>query len=530
MKYYSRLSKLLAPDFNSNKFFSASRCLKNSDSSHLLTSKNISKTFVFQNPIDEVYFGIFSAIAGDLKNSSDIKIKNINTDSINSYIGYGFWSFIKRSPFLARFRINKWLKYTQPSLGNNSFVSLTYFYTFYDFIDFFKSIYTWITIKDSYSFQNLKIANIQVGDIITDTYLRFRPAAKLDIKDTFLLRVIWQAYRDTRRLQKFFQSKPDVFFTSYTSYIFYGIPARVALSNGVEVYSFSNPNGFEKKLSNDDFLNRFKTDKYLKNFNLLKNKQKKIIDSESYILNRFSGEIDPTISYMKSSAYAGESKVFKEFEGAAIIFLHDFFDSPHVYEDFLFPDFWEWVTFTIDSLENNNIKFYIKPHPNQINGNEEIIEKLKTQYKNVNFLSSDISNMSLVKNNISCVITAYGTVGAELAYFGVPSITCASHTYHSFSFSRTARSVHEYKNFLNNPSYCALTKEEMKKESLIFNYMHNLHKSSIKMAGDFSNENINTLVMDLFKHVRENKEVDFRNKLISMRKNQQYIEFINRLT
>ena len=29
-----------------------------------------------------------------------------------------------------------------------------------------------------------------------------------------------------------------------------------------------------------------------------------------------------------------------------------FFDSPHIYNDLVFPDFYEWITFTLDVLKD----------------------------------------------------------------------------------------------------------------------------------------------------------------------------------
>jgi len=51
---------------------------------------------------------------------------------------------------------------------------------------------------------------------------------------------------------------------------------------------------------------------------------------------------------MQNSAYEYMGVPVPDVSGALIVFLHDFFDSPHGYRWMLFPDFLEWIEHTIN--------------------------------------------------------------------------------------------------------------------------------------------------------------------------------------
>ena len=190
------------------------------------------------------------------------------------------------------------------------------------------------------------------------------------------------------------------------------------------------------------------------------------------------GGIDEATSYMRRSAYSyTESELPPSLEGAVVVFLHDFYDSPHVYNDLVFTDFWSWVVTTIEVLRAEDICFAIKPHPNQIPESEQVFKSLVAKYPNLKILSQNISNELLAESGIICGVTVYGTVAHELAYFGIPTIACARHPHHQYDFCRTAGSLKEYRQFLRTPSVLPISSDKMKEQALEFFYMHNLRFS-----------------------------------------------------
>ena len=322
----------------------------------------------------------------------------------------------------------------------------------------------------------LTILGVPVGDLIIDSYLRFRPSPRVDLADSFLKAVVWQAHRDVRRARHFFATvKPQAYLTSYSTYVEHGVPVRVALQAGVRVFAYGNFTQIGKELTLDDWFHTPDASHYRSRFAALTGKAERLQLAEQQLRERLSGKIDPATSYMKVSAYASSNESLPDVRGAVVVFLHDFFDSPHIYHDLVFPDFWSWVEATIEALTAAGIPFYLKPHPNQVTLSSAVIDELKSRYPRVRFVPTAASNVQLRDAGMICGVTVYGTVAHELAFLGAPSIACARHPHHRFDFCRTARNPQEYAEFLGHAGTLPVAREELSRQALEFFYMHNLH-------------------------------------------------------
>jgi hypothetical protein len=206
----------------------------------------------------------------------------------------------------------------------------------------------------------------------------------------------------------------------------------------------------------------------------LSGQEEKLELADSALSARMAGIVDGATAYMKKSAYTESEDTVPNVSGAVVIFLHDFFDSPHVYRELVFPDFWEWACFTIDTLKEANVPIFVKPHPNQVSLSGNVLSDLKLRYPDVSIIPSSVTNKQLAEAGLACGVTVYGTVAHELAYLGVPTIACAHHPHVSFNFCRTARSRDEYAEYLRSYAKPGIDKLNMRRESLIFYYMHNL--------------------------------------------------------
>jgi hypothetical protein len=140
------------------------------------------------------------------------------------------------------------------------------------------------------------------------------------------------------------------------------------------------------------------------------------------------------------------------------------------------------VAFTIATLTEAGIPFFLKPHPNQIALSGDAITELKASFPTVRLLSTRVTNAQLAQAGMLCGVTVYGTVAHELAYFGVPSIACAKHPHHAFDFCRTARTQPEYREFLRTPALMPLPREALRRQALAFYYMHNIHGGEDQLA------------------------------------------------
>jgi hypothetical protein len=443
-------------------------------------NKKIFKIAV-QGVYDLFYQTIFAGIVTDLRKKKKLTNNIVIVNSINHAAGTGIIARILRSQFVTFFRSLHLAKFNAELIGPVAYNSNKKFNIINEILIFFYARKIWKNLKKKNNINNFKINNVLLGDLIIDSYLRFKPSYDFKISDPFVQKIIRQVLRDLQKSSNFFRVvKPDLYLTSNTVYLEHGIATRVALKFGVKVRSYGNHYVFGKKITLKDY---YPTIPVLRFPNkVFRNQQhKKFIKLADKNLNQIiSGSKSDTLYYMKRSAYKIYNKMIPDLNGAVVIFTHDFFDSPHVYSNFIFEDFYKWLDFTIKILSLNKIPFFIKPHPNKnIRGDSDAAFKaIKKNFPNLKFLSSKISNLQLVQNGIICGVSVSGTVIHELAYMGVPSIACAKHPGYLFQFSRTASSLNEYKKYLSTANTLPISRKEMKRQACEFFYMRNLYGTS----------------------------------------------------
>ena len=132
---------------------------------------------------------------------------------------------------------------------------------------------------------------------------------------------------------------------------------------------------------------------------------------------------------------------------SVVMYLHDFFDSPHLYEWMLFTDFWDWAYSTIDFCAKNHIELAIKPHPNQFKESEyalmELTDIFKTE-KCIRWLDQSISNPDILSLSPSLITTVYGSIAAEATYAGIKVLLAGDHPGRNFRVGYIAKSKADY--------------------------------------------------------------------------------------
>lgn len=439
----------------------------------------VSGTLAFQSVPDKFYFLLFGAIRAHLRASLQGRAELVVVRAVSGAVGTGVRAEIKRAAPLSWLWSRPWVRAYGALVDGVAYRCASWAYPFSGLADWARSKTLWRQLQQKGEALTLLIDGIEVADLLVDSYLRFRPSPEFDVKDPFVRRLIWQALRDVRQAQGYFgRVRPRLYLTSYTTYLEHGIPARVALHQGVDVWSFGNLNSFGKRLSLSDSYHTQDFSAYRKTFEALDHQAERLQEARKQLENRLAGGIDAATSYMRQSAYAQPAvELPPGLKGAVVIFLHDFYDSPHIYPELVFHDFWRWVCFTIEVLQRSGIRFFLKPHPNQIALSDEALGRLRASYPGLQWLPTGVSNVQLARAGIACGITVYGTVAHELAYLGVSSIGCARHPHHTFDFCRSARTQDEYAELLKTYDILPLPKEEMQRQALAFYYMHNLYGS-----------------------------------------------------
>lgn len=426
---------------------------------------------------DAMYFAIFGALLEQFAQRGGVRAELVVVRSINAAIGTSRAARLLRSRPLGRLISNQWIRANAALATGVAYRSLAFANPLAEYQDARLARRLWREARDRGGEFALEIDGIPVGDLVIDSYLRFRPAPRFDAADPFVGVLVRQAVRDVRAARRYFaRRRPALYLTSYATYIEHGIAVRVALRQGVRVMSFGNFTRFGRELTLQDWLHTADTSNYRRDFAALADPERRLAEAQRQLQVRLNGGVDPATSYMRASAYGGSgSAAPADVRGAVVVFLHDFYDSPHVFHDLVFPDFWSWIECTITTLTQAGIPFYVKPHPNQVHLSGEALVTLKTRYPGLRCLDSGISNTQLVEAGMSCGVTVYGTVAHELAYLGVPSIACARHPHHAFDICRTAKTVDEYVAMLRTPGEHPLALDELRRQALSFYYMHNLH-------------------------------------------------------
>lgn len=442
------------------------------------TAPKTDKTIVFQMPIDYYYLAHFALVAKRYKSegyklvglwpmnifpkskNNHSYLKNIRIDLLNSLQ----YTILK----------HKWIKLYR-SIGVEHFIDLDQVSLFNKVKCYKESQLVFGQLKDKDSLFKLNIGGLDCGDLIYDTYLRYRAQPTLDIKDDFLRHLIYKSLVANIRISKYCAMHLiEEFYSSYSSYIHHGIPVRLMLKKNIDVFTDGNLSQYGKQLTLEDYYHTANYRNYRNAFASLPQQLAKLAQADDMLKKRFSGNVDNVTSYMKNSAYGTQVKPLQMNGAEGVVFLHDFFDSPHCYSWMIFLDFWEWAIFTLQLISEHNLNIAVKPHPNQRPESLEVVQILKKMFPNILWIEQNISNTQIFASGIKYGVSIYGTVLHELAYHNIIAIAAGDNPHISFDFVYTAKSKDEYKQLILNAATLTVI-ADAKKQVQMFCYMHALN-------------------------------------------------------
>jgi hypothetical protein len=341
----------------------------------------------------------------------------------------------------------------------------------------------WNRLRTRDDVLRLTIDELPVGDLVYDTYLRFRPAATVRPRDPYLLVILLQTCRDIERVRRYFQrARPHLVLLTYSTYIQHGITARVALTEGSRVFTFANYQEIAKQLTASDPMHTRNTKHYRGAFAHLPDQAGKLARAEAALKQRFAGRVDMSTAYMKRSAYDGGRMDLPDLRGHLVVFLHDFFDSPHCYGEMTFADFNEWIEFTFEHAARRGLKICVKQHPNEVGDSKKIVADLRRRFPDVPFLDPKVSNVQLAESGIVGAVTVYGTIAHEMAYFGLPTISCGDNPHLGYAFCHNASTREQYASLLEAIPSLPHDRAKYRRHALEFYYMHNLNRPETDAA------------------------------------------------
>jgi len=459
---------------------------------------------------DPTYYAILGEIISALRLRHGLQVEQIVTQSLRPGASQTLRRFLRARMDTNCFSRRKWKALYDTFCDSIGYVATDWVAPWTGLRLWLVSWRRWRSLTSKDQLAAMTYGGISIGDLVIDSYLRMRPTVDVQLRDRYLLVVLRQALKEVELAQAYFRARrPALFFSFYSTYIQHGIPVRVATTNGVKTLTFGNLQEFCKIMTPGDLTHTRNTLAYSRDFTALPGRADRLRMASDALAWRLNGGIDPATAYMKKSAYVVTSDAVPDVRGAAVIFLHDFYDSVHIYSWILFHDFWEWVCFTIDTLEAAGRDFWIKPHPNQGMESDAEIARLRRKFPQAKFLSPDITNRQLVDAGMACAITVYGSVAIEMAFLGVPSIGSGDSPHASFAAFCVARTREAYARLLAQPSL-PTSAERLREDAAACYHMHNqglegdaivlrerfvdiyTHFASVERSGEFNQDAVET--------------------------------------
>lgn len=357
-------------------------------------------------------------------------------------------------------------------------------------------------------FEELRMWDVWIGDLIYDSYLMEFKEPTVDLAGKKFINflqsklagfIFWHEFISTHDVKSIILSH-CVYVTAF--------PLRIAVNKSLEVYQVNAHNFYRlnnKNLFGDQEFTRFPEDfKTLP----LDMREKGLVLAEERMSRRFSGEVGVDMVYSKKSSFSARSSnriISESGKLKILIATHCFFDSPHIYGNNIFPDFYEWLEFLGELSNLTDYDWYIKTHPDYRKGTKEIIDSFVSRYPKISVLSPNSSHHQIISEGIDFALTVYGTIAFEYAALGVPVINCSSVNPHkAYNFNIHAKSQRHYRELLLNLSDVKL--EINKKEVFEYYFMRFIYNTHNIIFNDYDKllENIggyqNQFGQDIYVH------------------------------
>lgn len=320
------------------------------------------------------------------------------------------------------------------------------------------------------------VDGLRVGDLVIDSYVRFCPSPYVDYEDPLLLEIFTYLLILKQRFEDAVEKlQPDEVITCYTVYLEYGIPVRLALKYGLTVRSYGNDHAVGQLLTRDWPYHTPNVQRdYARKRKQYENRNRLIQFGRQKLQLRTTGFLDASLNYMQSSAFQASNQVAEKLKDSCIIFAHHFSDSAHIYPNFIYESFYEWLEDTTKQLELLNQNYFIKPHPSQGADEVQVLQRIVAMSRHGAMIDNALSNNIISNSNIKFAITAYGTICHELSFLGIPVLSCSDNPHSSFGFNNQARSKADYARQIKLSVTNKLKKNcDYSREAALFYSVHN---------------------------------------------------------
>ena len=298
------------------------------------------------------------------------------------------------------------------------------------------------------------VDGIVIGDLFYDYALSSGRQATIDL-NSFVTESRLRRFLELFFFWKRYFDENSVVAVVGSHHVYhFGLPLRIALSRGARAFIAESDSIFELSESNPRPTAIEST--YPDIFRDLPDHLKKagLESAREELRKRFQGGRSIGVEYVTKSSYgppSSETVLRSTNRPKVLIAAHSFFDAPHYFGNFLFPDFWEWICYLGELAQSTNFDWYIKTHPDFLPGTMEIIDDFIRRYPSITLLPAQTSLLQLAEEGISAALTVYGTIGMEYAALGVPVINASPHNPHrAYSFNFHAATIEQYEQLIRS--------------------------------------------------------------------------------
>lgn len=350
-------------------------------------------------------------------------------------------------------------------------------------------------LKSNKDIYDINLKDVNVGDLVYDGFLR-----KYDLPTINIHSKIFEEYLKNFIdlfyfwLDFFSNHKISSVIVSHTVYEF-GIVLRLAIKNKIKAYSAGSFFIFSHDEKNNSI---FDMPYFSEEFQKLdeRTRIKSILQGKKFIDRKFAGE--KTIEN-KVTALPGESPLkTKNFtdkvlrinkKNKILIAAHHFSDSPNAFGRNIFNDFYDWVDFLGKKSSNSEYDWYIKFHPLEYDANKDTVKFFLKKYPTLKLIDKNITHSQLISEKINVILTIYGTIGLEYAYFNIPVINAGSKNPHcSYNFNYHAKNIDDYNYAIDNFEKIKLNYDKKYiYEYFYMRYLHGFYLFPDELENDYGN-------------------------------------------
>ncbi len=331
-----------------------------------------------------------------------------------------------------------------------------------------------LNFKSKNQILNFKINNIIIGDLIYDTYLKKKKVPTIDPTDEDFKLFFLDCLKVFFYWCNFFKNKNIKAIVISHSVYLYGMIMRIALNYGAvaykpnfhTIYQIKNKNYFIGK----EFFGFKKIFKKLS----YSEKRQGLAISKKQIQLMFKGKKKYGLGYNFKNNKINKSSQNNRIK--VLIAMHNFYDSPHVFGNMLFPDFYEWLKHIIKLSKKTNYEWFLKLHPENTNKDIKYINNILKENQNIKMISHKTNQNEIIDSGIKFVLTCFGSIGYEYAYRDVTVINaCINNPHADYKFTINPKSIKEFNKIILNIKKYKIKPD--KKEILEFLYTRRFYSS-----------------------------------------------------